>query len=377
MVRSFQAMRSVDPGFSDPEEVLTLRLSIPEAEVPEPERVALMHEELAQKLAALPGVESVGLTSSITMDGWNSNDPVFVEDFPLPADELPPLRRFKWVTPGYFETMGQPMIVGRAISWEDIHDRADVAVITEDLAREFWKEPRAALGRRIKPYPNTAWKTIVGVVGDIRDEGVDQPAVATVHWPIAMNDFFQPGPEVRRGLAYVIRSPRVGSPALLDEVRSTIWSVDPNLPLAGVRTLDEIFDRSMARTSFTLVMLVIAAATALLLGGIGIYGVTSYAVSQRRREIGVRMALGARRRDVGGLVLRHGLVLAAAGVAVGLGAAFGLTRLMSALLYGVGAVDPLTYALGGAGAVALALTASWLPARRAASVDPIETLRWQ
>ncbi len=377
MVRSFQALRSVDPGFRGAEEVLTLRLSIPEAGVPEPERVALLHEELAKKVAAVPGVESVGLSSSVTMGGWNSNDPIFVEDHPVAADVLPPLRRFKWITPGYFATMGQPLVAGRDLTWADVHDRAHVAVVTEDIAREHWGEPAAALGRRIKPYPQTPWKTIVGVVGDIRDDGVDQPAVPTVHWPIAMTDFFEPGPFAQRSLAYVIRSSRVGSPGLLDEVRRAIWSVDPNLPLAGVRTLDEIFDRSMARTSFTLVMLAIAAATALLLGGIGIYGVTSYAVAQRRREIGVRMALGARRRDVGGLVLRHGLVLAAIGVAAGLGAAFGLTRLMSALLYGVGAVDPLTYALGGAGAVILALTASWLPARRAASVDPIETLRWQ
>jgi ABC-type antimicrobial peptide transport system permease subunit len=176
-------------------------------------------------------------------------------------------------------------------------------------------------------------------------------------------------------MAYAIRSSRVGTPGFLDEVRRTIWAVNPNLPLARVETLEEIVADSTARTSFTLVMLAIAAATALLLGGIGIYGVTSYAVAQRRREIGVRMALGARRRDVGGLVLRHGLALAGIGVAAGLAAAVGLTRLMSALLYGVGAVDPATYALGGAGAVALALLASWFPARRAAAVDPLETLR--
>jgi predicted permease len=376
MIRSFQALSSVDPGFRAPEEVQALRISVPEAEVAEPERVVQIYEEILGRIAALPGVESAALTTSITMDGWDSNDPIFVEDFPPPADQIPPLRRFKWVAPGYLGTMGQPLVAGREIGWADVHDRAKVATITENLAREYWPDdPAAALGRRIKPYPTSPWLEIVGVLGDIRDDGVGRPATATVYWPLAMNDFFQPGLYAPRTVAFVIRSPRVGAAGFLDEVRRAIWSVNPNLPLAGVETLAEIRARSMARTSFTLVMLAIAAATALLLGGIGIYGVTSYAVAQRRREIGVRMALGARRRDVGGLVLRHGLALAAIGVGAGLAAAFGLTRVMSALLYGVGAVDAATYAAGGAGAVGLALLASWFPARRAAAVDPIETLR--
>jgi len=375
MIRSFQALSAVDPGFRAPEKVQALRLSVPEAEVAEPERVVQLYEEILGRIAALPGVESAALTTSITMDGWDSNDPIFVEDFPPPADQIPPLRRFKWVAPGYLATMGQPLVAGREIGWADVHDRAAVATITENLAREYWPDPAAAIGRRIKPYPTSPWREIVGVVGDIRDDGVGRPATATVYWPMAMNDFFEPGLFAPRTMAFVIRSPRVGAAGFLDEVRRAIWSVNPNLPLAGVETLAEIRERSMARTSFTLVMLAIAAATALLLGGIGIYGVTSYAVAQRRREIGVRMALGARRRDVGGLVLRHGLALAGVGVGAGLAAAFGLTRVMSALLYGVGAVDPATYAAGGAGAVGLALLASWLPARRAAAVDPIETLR--
>ncbi len=376
MIRSFRALSAVDPGFRAPEAVQALRLSVPEAEVAEPERVVQLYEEILGRIAALPGVESAALTTSITMDGWDSNDPIFVEDFPPPADQIPPMRRFKWVAPGYLATMGQPLVAGREISWADVHDRASVATITENLAREYWPDdPAAALGRRIKPYPTSPWREIVGVVGDIRDDGVARPATATVYWPLAIDGFFEPGLFAPRTVAFVIRSPRVGAAGFLDEVRRAIWSVNPNLPLAGVETLEEIRERSMARTSFTLVMLAIAAATALLLGGIGIYGVTSYAVAQRRREIGVRMALGARRRDVGGLVLRHGLALAGIGVGAGLAAAFGLTRLMSALLYGVGAVDPATYAAGGAGAVGLALVASWLPARRAAAVDPIETLR--
>jgi len=211
----------------------------------------------------------------------------------------------------------------------------------------------------------------------VRDGGVEEDAPAVVFWPLVVKDFFEPGLDSRRTLAYVIRSPRVGTPGFLDEVRTTIWARNPNLPLADVRTLAEIFQRSMARTSFTLVMLGIAAGAALLLGAVGIYGVTSYSVSQRRRELGVRLALGALPADVSRLVLRHGLRLALLGAAVGLLAAFGVTRLMSALLHGVSALDPAAFVVGGVGVLAIALLASYLPARRAAAIDPIETLRWQ
>lgn len=377
MIRSFQALSSVDPGFRAAEEVLTLKLSVPEAEVDDVGRVALLHEELLRQIQALPGVTAAGLTSSVTMDGWQSNDPIFVQDFPLPSDVIPPLRRFKWVSPEYFDSMGNRLVAGRGISWADVHDRAPVAVVTENFAREYWSDPAQAVGRRIRPYPQSPWREIVGVVGDVRDGGVEEDATAVVFWPLVVKDFFEPGLDGRRTLAYVIRSPRVGTPGFLDEVRKTIWARNPNLPLADVRTLDEIFQRSMARTSFTLVMLGIAAGAALLLGAVGIYGVTSYSVSQRRRELGVRLALGALPAEVSRLVLRHGLRLALAGAAVGLVAAFGVTRLMSALLHGVSALDPAAFVVGGVGVLAIALLASYLPARRAAAIDPIETLRWQ
>ncbi len=375
MVRSFLALRDVRPGFSDPEHMLTLRAPIPEAEVKNPAEVALMHERILEKLRHLPGVVSAGMSSSVTMDGFDSNDPIFVEDHPLPEGQIPPLRRYKWIAPGYFQTMGNPLLAGRDISWADIHDRRNVAVITANFARELWSDPAAAVGQRIRVNPGSPWREIVGVVGDVRDNGVDQDPVTVVYWPMAIAHFWTEDLFVPRSMAYVLRSPRAGTASLLDEARSAVWSVDPRLPIAQVRTVDEILARSMARTSFTLVMLAIAAVTALLLGGVGIYGVTSYVVAQRSREIGVRMALGAQRGDVRRLVLRHGLILAALGVAIGLAAAFGLTRLMAALLYGVAPLDPVTFAAGGLGAALLALTASWLPARRAARVDPLETLR--
>ncbi len=374
MVRSFLALRSVEPGFTDPAHVQTLRAPVPTAEVEDPAEVARLHERILAELARLPGVESASLASSATMDGWDSNDPVFVEDFPQADDTLPPIRRFKWIAPGYFRTMGNPILAGRDLTWDDVRERREVALVTRDLAAEYWGDPEAAVGRRIRNQPGTAWKEIVGVVGQIHDDGVDQAATPTVYWPLAQEDFWEEGVFVPRSVAYVLRTSRAGTTSLLDEARAAVWSVNPRLPLSEVWTLDEILGRSMARTSFTLVMLAIAAMTALLLGGVGIYGVTSYVVAQRSREIGVRMALGAQRGDVSRLVLGHGLRLAVVGTGIGLVAAFLLTRLMAALLFGVEALDPATYGAAGVGAAVLALTASWLPARRAARVDPIETL---
>ena len=178
-------------------------------------------------------------------------------------------------------------------------------------------------------------------------------------------------------MAFAVRTDRPSLSNLLPEVRKAVWSVNPNLPLANVRTLDEILDRSLARTSFTLVMLMIASAVALVLGVVGIYGVISYIVSQRTREIGVRMALGAGRGDVSRMVLRQGMILAGSGVAIGLIAAMGLTRLMTSLLYGVEATDPVTFGVVAAMLSAVALLASYLPALRASRTDPVEALRFE
>jgi len=382
MFRSFQALRNVDPGFVGAEEVLTARVSIPSAEIEDPAQVALAHELIEQRLRELGGVVSVGASSSITMDGRNSNDVTEAEDFPVAEGQLPPVRRYKWVTPTYFETMGNPLIAGRVISWADIHERAPVIVVTDNLAREYWGEPAAALGKRmrmpaIEGLQQGPWREIVGVVGNVQDDGLDQDPPTIIYWPLAVSQFWNEELFVQRSMVFALRTTRIADPSLQDEVRETVWSVNSNLPLASVRTLDEILDRSMARTSFTLVMLGIAAGAALLLGAVGIYGVSSYVVSQRSREIGIRMALGAQSRDVRAMVLREGLLLAVAGVAVGIGAAVGLTRLMSALLFGVSAADALTYVTVAAALTAVAMLATWLPARRATRVDPIEALRWK
>ena len=376
MIRSFQALRNVDPGFSNPGEVLTFRVGVPMAEIEDRAEVALVWEEMWNRLSEIPGVASVGASSSVTMDGRDSNNPVWVEDIPIVPDQLPPIRRFKWVSPNYFETMQNPILAGRGIEWADIHERAPVVVVSTSLAEEYWGDPISALGERVATGDpnNMTWHEIVGVVGNVHDDGVSLDAPPIAYWPLAMYR----GDEnlsVQRSMAFAVRANGRTPSSLLPDVRQAVWAVNPNLPLANVQTLEELLDRSLAQTSLTLVMLLIAAAVALALGVVGIYGVISYIVSRRTREIGVRMALGAGGRDVTRMVLRQGMILAGSSVALGLVVALGLTRLMSSLLYGVEATDPMTFGTVAIMLSAVALFASYMPALRASRTDPSEALR--
>jgi putative ABC transport system permease protein len=367
MVRTFLAMRQVHPGFTRPEQVQTFRLAMPESLVEDPQQVARTHEQIAQRLAQVPGVQSVGISSSITMDGEDNTNPLHVEDFPVAEGVLPPLRRFKSFAPGYFETMGNPVVAGRSITWAEVHAGRPVVVVSEPLAREYWNEPARALGRRVRAFGE--WYEIVGVVGAERDDGLNQPATAMVYWPL-LNDSYD-----ERTLAYAVRSDRVGAPGFLRELRQAVWSVDPRLPLAAVQTLGEVQARSMTRTSFAMVMLAIAGGVALLLGVVGIYGVIAYMVAQRTREIGIRMALGAQIRDVRKMFVRHGVRLTTTGIALGIGAALVLTRAMATLLFDIGPMDPLSYVAVSALLAAVALLATYLPARRVTRVDPMIAVR--
>jgi predicted permease len=375
MVRSFQALRNVNPGFQRPEEVLTVRVPVPTAEVADPAQVALIYEQIYERLRSINGVSSVGV-SWITMGGYNSNDPIYAEDHPTPPDQLPPIRRYKWMAGEWFETMGNPVLAGRSINWSDIHNRARVVVITENLAREYWQEPTAALGKRVRVSPTQPWREIIGVVGNERDDGVGEEPPSIVYYPMVVDSFYGTELFVQRSMDFALRVTRPDPKSLVPEVRQAVASVNGNLPLAGVRTLDEVLARSMARTSFTLVMLGIAATVALALGIVGVYGVIAYIVTQRTREIGVRLALGASRADIRRLVVSQGAVYAGIGTTIGLLAAFGVTRLMSAVLFGVSAADPLAYAAGAVVIASVSLLASWLPALRAAAIDPNQALRW-
>jgi predicted permease len=375
MVRTFRALTKVNSGFGPAAEVQTFRLSIPEAAVKEEERVARLHEEILRKLAAVPGVSAAAAGSVVPMDGNGSFDPIFAEDHTYAPGELPPVRRFKFMSPGYLGTLGTPLITGRDITWADIYNRVPVTLVSENLAREYWHSPTGALGKRIRVGANDNWREIVGVVGNVYDDGVSRETPTSVYWPMMMYDFEGQKQMVRRDLAFVLRTPRAGSENLMKEVRQAVWSVDPNLPLASVRTLDYYYRNSMARTSFTLLMLAVAGAMALLLGTVGIYGVVAYSVSQRTREIGIRMALGAQRQELTGMFVRNAFLLTAVGVACGLAVAVLLSRLMTSLLFNVSPVDLITYSAVSIALVATALLASYLPSRRAAAVDPVEALR--
>jgi predicted permease len=379
MTRTFQALRHVNPGFVRPGEVQTLRLSIPESQVKDEVAVVRMHQAIMDKIAAVPGVGSIALATTVTMTGDAWHDPLYTQDRAYTESQLPPLRMFKFVSPGYMRTMGGSLIAGRDFTWTDTYELRPVAMVSESLARELWGQPSAAIGKRIRPYATGAWREVIGVVSDMRDDGLNKKAATVAYWPLVMVDFYEMKPEARhivqRGLTYLIRSSRTGTSGFVNEIGQAVWSINPNLPLARVQTLQDIYDASLARTSFTLVMLGIAGAMALLLGVAGIYGVISYSVSQRAREIGIRIALGAQAQAVTRMFLRHGLTLAVIGVAIGLAGALALMRLMSSLLFQVTPVDPLTYGMVALTLLATTVLASYVPALRATMLDPVEALR--
>ena len=370
MIRTFIAMRQVDPGFTRPEEVQTFVIEIPESLIGDPEQAVRTFEGVAEQLGRVPGVTSVGLSSSITLDGEDNGNYAAIEEFPDPEGAMVKLRRFKSIGPRYLETMGNRLVAGRSITWNDILGQRPVVIISEPLAREYWGEPAKAIGKRLRgSSPKFPWREIVGVSGNERDDGLAQPPTSIVYWPM-LNESYE-----WRSMAYAVRSTRVGTAGFVRELEQAVWSVNSNLPLASVQTLEEIQESSMTQTSFALVMLGIAASVALLIGMVGIYGVVAYAAAQRTREIGVRMALGAQSGDVRNLFLRHGLWLTAIGIATGIAIALMLTRVMSSFLFGVGPMDPVTYAAVSAVLAGLTLVATYLPAYRASRVDPVVALR--
>jgi putative ABC transport system permease protein len=376
MIRSFQALGRVDPGFTRAADVQTFSVSIPPTVVADPERVTRMQQLILDRVSAIPGVASAALTTRMPMGSSRYSSALTAEGRPDDG-RTPPNRHARLISPGLFRTQGTSL-AGRDFTWTDVYEGRLVAIVSENLARELWGSPAAALGKRIREYydKTSPWREIVGVAGDVRDDGIHQPSPATIYWPI------HPGARLfglseyqERRLSVAMRTERAGTESLLDDVRKAVASVSPALPLAQVTTLDELQRRSMARTSFTLILLAIAATMALLLGLSGIYGVIAYAVSQRRREIGIRLALGAQPHEVRRLFVRRGLLIAGIGSAIGLVGSMGATRVMQSLLFGVSPLDPVTFAATPVVLVVAAVVATYLPARRAASVDPVETMR--
>jgi predicted permease len=375
MIRTFHAMRNIAPGFTSPDAIQLLHISIPEGQVKEPDRVMRMEQEMANKLAAIPGVEAVSFAAAGPLEGFYSSNVVYAQDKVYTSGEIAPIRSFRFVSPGYLKSIGTPLIAGRDFIWTDLYDKRDVALVSENMAREMWGDPAAALGKRLREGVSEPWREVVGVAADIHSEGVHRDAPKTVYWPALMNNFRGNQVQVTRAGVFLVRTSRAGAESFLKEAREAIWSVNANLPVFQVQTVEDLNRQSMARTSFTLVMLAIAGGMALVLGIVGIYGVISYAVTQRRREIGIRMALGARPGELQRMIVCQGLILAGFGVAIGAGAAMGLSRLMKSLLFGVSPLDPVTYAAVAVVLVTSAVLASYLPARRAAAVDPLDALR--
>ncbi len=311
------------------------------------------------------------------MEGPGNNGPVAVEGQTPAEGSPPPGRKWRFISPGYFEAMGTRLIAGRDLTWNDIETGGRVALISETFARELAGEPAGALGKRIRlgPFPQDDWHEVIGVTQSIHEDGLREPAPSTVYWPVLAKNMFG-RPEVGApSVTFAIRSERAGTDSLLEEVRQAIRSASASIPIGQERTMRDLYAGSLARTSFTLVMLAIAGAMALALGVIGIYGVMAYVVAQRTREIGIRSALGAQPRRLERMFLLQGLALGGVGAGVGFATSLVVARLMSSLLFGVSAMDvPAHLAALGVTVGATAL-ASYLPARRAAMIDPMETLR--
>jgi predicted permease len=380
MIRSFQVLRDVDPGFSDPATIQTATIwhpALPNVDPADSLQWTRTQHEILDRIAALPGVVLVGFVSDLPIVyAGNSNFNGFaVEGVTLSAEERP-RGRFKFISPGYFEAMGTRLIAGRHMTWSDIDAGGRVVVVSADFARQLAPEPAAALGSRIRfaGDDDGAWREVIGVVQSIREEGVYEEAPAMVYWPTLMAGMSE-APEVGTPVVtFAVRSERAGTASLVQEIRQVVHSVNATIPIAEERTMRDLYAASFARTSFTLVMLAIAGAMALALGVVGIYGVIAYVVSQRKREIGIRSALGAEPRQLAKMFLRHGLALSAVGAAVGVVAAAALARLMSSLLFGVSPLDLAAYVAALVVIIAAAALATYLPARRAAQLDPIETL---
>jgi putative ABC transport system permease protein len=373
MFRSFVALMAVDPGF-DREGILAVQVSVPPAEVAESRAAEEVFRQLRERLGSQPGVVSVSAASGVPLGGQLALMGHGLEDFPTEEGEPPHMVHLTWVDPGYFETLGIPVVDGRTLGDGDAADALRGLVVSRAYAERWWPDA-SALGRRLSlpgGGPNGDPWEIVGVVENVRHRGLQEDPEEILYVPTLSGSAAEP--QVARTRELLVRV--AGEPmAFLSMVRSEVRELNSHLPVSNPRSLQDVARASAAATSFTMAILGAASLVALLLGLIGIYGVVSYVVSQRTREIGVRMALGASGASVRRMVVQQGLGLTGIGIVAGLVIAFWASRLMESLLYGVSAQDPVTYGLVAVTLLAVAALASWLPARRAAGVDPATALR--
>ena len=365
LMKSFILMQRVDPGFN-PDHLLTLRVILNRTSYPGNPQVTEFYSQLLERVKALPGAESVGLISTLPFSGNETDTDFLIEGRPAPPPNQEPTAWFNLVSPEYFKTMELPVIKGRSFTALDNEKSPLVVIISETMARRYFpnEEP---LGKRIGRGPDR-WREIVGVVRDVKHFGLDADTPPTMYMPVRQ----VPG----RAMTLVVRT-NGDALSLAPSLRAQVWAGDRNLAIANFGTMKDLVSASIIQQRFILLLLACFAGLALLLAAVGIYGVMSYAVTQRTHEIGIRMALGASMGDVLKLIVRNGIALTLIGVAIGLALAFALTRLMTSLLFGVTPTDALTFAMVSGGLVLVALVACFIPARRATKVDPLVALRYE
>jgi predicted permease len=373
MIRTFRNMYAVDPGFSGIEELQTVQITVPFSL--DPVQTVQRQQALLDRIVAIPGVTSAAFTSALPMGGAA----FAMTDLLAPVGKLEGGRQpaeFRFVSPNYRETMRTRLVTGRDLTWTDVYQYRPVAMISENLAIAEWGSADAALGKHVRGSSSADQpREVIGVVADVRANGPSAPAARAVYVPMVAQRIFNMPLFVWHPMIYVIRSSRAGAESLTADIRRAVSEVDSSLPLADVRTMEQVVGTAVSRTSFTTVVISAAAAVALMLSLIGIYGVIAYTVARRNRETGIRIALGASPGSVSGMFLRQGIALSVAGTLIGLLAAAGASRWMSSLLFGVTPLDAGTYLTVALVLLIAAMVASYVPAHRAALADPAETLR--
>ena len=379
VLRSFQRLRAVDPGF-EAEGVVTFRIALPIARYREAQDVARFHYAMLDRVRALPGVEAVGATGQLPLAGYSSEiDPLRVDGRPFPPGVMPPLVEMRVATPGYFEAMGIPLEQGRLLERSDTDRPSGAVLVSESVARKIMA-PRPPIGTRVAHglagVPGERqWSDVVGVVGDVRGVSLDKEPMGAVYYAMVNREGVDMD-WLARSMVYAVRT-TMPPATVIAAVRGALADLDAELPLAETRTLASVVEVAEGGMRFSMLGLAVAALVGLFMGAIGLYGVLSYVTAQRTREIGVRMALGATPGTVRGSVLRHGLVVAGSGLAIGLLAAVSLRHLATPMLYGITPTDPVTLAAVSVVLLAVGALATWLPAHRAARLDPVRALRWE
>ena len=354
-----------------------MRLPIAVAEYPEPVDALALYQDVVERVRALSGVERAGVTSGLPVEDSGTLLGHSFEDAPLDPDEIAPNSKTHLVLPGALDVLSIPLLAGRRFDSSDLREDVRTVLISESLARSVWPNPANAVGRRVmpaRPQEGGVWYTIVGVVGDAPYGGLARGMKEALYYPFWS---LRVGTEDRlydRQLELVIKT-SLPPASVVRAAADVVWSIDADIPVADIRTLEEVVAQAGLRTRFTMVLLLVAAGVAIVLGAVGLYGAISYVVSLRTREIGIRIALGADPGEVSRMVLGRGLALAVVGLVMGLAAAVAAGRFASSQLFGVSSSDPVTFGLASVLLITVALIATYLPARRAAMMDPTEALR--